>query len=89
MVNILRLTVGYLNATMNRTTRNATLEIGPDGPSQTQQNPRVDRYGAGIGPPRSSGLGFRMVLDLNRTVFPVQTPTAGGLPGPVANTTSA
>jgi hypothetical protein len=31
--------------------------------------------------------GFCPVVDLNRPVFAVQTRTAGGLPGPVANTT--
>jgi len=85
IVNILRLTVGYLNATINRTTRNEKLEIGPDRSSQTQRNPRVNMYGARLRPPRSSGPGFWTVLEPNRTVFLVQTQTAGGLPRPVAN----
>jgi len=85
-VNILRLTVGYLNATINRKTRNTEPEIGTDGSSQTRQNPRVDGYGSGFGPPRRSGSGFGTVLEPNPTVFPVGTRTAGGLPGPVANT---
>jgi len=88
IANILRLTVGYLNVTINRTTRNAKPEIGPDGSSQTQGNPRVNRYGAGFGLPRRNWSGFLMGLELNGTVFPVQTRTAGGLPGPVANTRS-
>jgi len=87
IVNILRLTVRYLNATINRTTLNAKPEIGPDGSSQTRCNPQIDGYGAGFGPPRSSGSGFWTVLEPNRTVFLVQTRTAGGLPRPVANTT--
>ena len=67
-------------------TRNAEPEIGIDGSSQIQRNPRVDRYGSGFGPPRVCGLGFLMVLEPNRPVFVVQTWTAGGLPGTVANT---
>jgi len=38
--------------------RNTTTEIGTDGSSQTQQNPRVDRYRSRYGPPRVSGWGF-------------------------------
>jgi len=38
-------------------------------------------------PPRNSGSGFGTSLEPNRTLFPVQTQTTGGLPGPVANTT--
>ena len=80
------LTVGYLNGSINRTGRNAKPEIGPEGSCQTRRNPLVDGYGAGFGPPRISGSGIWTVLEPNRTVFPVQTRTAGGLPGPVANT---
>jgi len=49
-------------------------------------DPQVDRYEAGFGPPRSSGLGFWRVPEPNRNIFLVQTQTAGGLPGPVAHT---
>jgi len=86
IVNILQFTVGYLNATIKRRIQNADLEIGPDGSSQTRRSPRVDGYGARFKLPRSSGTGFWMVLRPNRTVFPVHTRTAGGLPAPVANT---
>jgi len=85
-VNILRLTVRYLNETINRNTRNTEPEIGTDGCSETRQNPRVDGYGSGFGPPRRCGSGFWTVLEPNRTVFPVRTRTAGGFPGPVATT---
>jgi len=85
-VNILQLTVGYLNATINRKTRNAEPDIGTDGSSQTRQNPQVDWYGSRLGLPRLSGSGFWMVLELNRPVFAGQTWTAGRSPGPVANT---
>ena len=66
-------------------TRNAEPEIGPDGSSQTWRNPRVDGYWSGFGPPRVCGSGFWPVLEPNLPVFAVQTRTAGGLPGPVAN----
>jgi len=75
IVNISRLAVGYLNATMTSTTRNVKPGIGPDGFGQTWQNPWVDRYGAWFGPPRCSGSGFWTVLECNRTVYPVQTRT--------------
>jgi len=71
---------------MNWTTHNAKPEIGPDRSSQTRRNLHLDSYGASFGPPRSSGSGFWMVLALNRTIFPVQTETAAGLPRPAANT---
>jgi len=86
IVNIVRLTVRYLNATIKRKTRNSKPDIGTDWSSQTRRNPGVDGYEAGFGPPRSSGPGFWMVLERNRTVVPVQTRTAGGLPRPVAHT---
>jgi len=87
MVNILRLTVRYLNVTINRTTRNAKPEIGPEGSRQTQWILRVDGYGAGFGQPRSSGSVFWTVPEPNWTVFPVQTRPAGRSPRPVGNTT--
>ena len=67
-------------------TRNAELEIGTDGSSQTWRDPRVDGYGSGFCSPRVSGSGFCPGLELNRPVFAVQIWTAGELPGPVANT---
>ena len=75
-----------MTATINRKTRKGELETGTDGSSQTRQNPRVDGYGYGFGPPRICGSGFWTGLEPNRSVFPIQTQTAGGLPGPVANT---
>ena len=85
-VNILRLAIAYLNATINRKTPKLEPAIGTDGSSQTWQNPQVDGYGSGFGPPRCSGSGFWTGLDLNWTVLAVQTWIAVGLPGPVANT---
>jgi len=64
IVNILRLVVGCLNATIDRATRNAELVIGPDMSSETQWNPQVDGWGAGFGPPRSCRSGFWTVLEL-------------------------
>jgi len=85
-VNILQLSVGYLNVTINRQTWKPKPEIGTEGSSQSWQNPWVDRCGHEFGPPRSHLSGFGTGLDPNRTLFPVQTPIAGRLPGPVANT---
>jgi len=70
-----------------RETRNQEPEVGPDGCSQTRRNPWVDRYRSRFGPPGVSGWGFWPGLESNRPVFAVQTRIAGGLPGPVANTT--
>ena len=67
-------------------TRNAEPDIATDWSSKTRRNLRVDGYGSGFGPPRVSRLGFWSVLEPNQPVFAVQTRTAGGLPGPVANT---
>jgi len=84
-VDILHITVTYLTATINRKTRKQKLESGTGGSSQTQQNLWVDGYGYWFGLPRSSGSGIWTGLEPNRTIFPVQTQTSGGSPGPVAN----
>ena len=68
-------------------TRNAQPEIRPDRSSQTLRILRVDGYRYGFRPPRVSGSGFSPGLEPNWIVFAVQSRTAGGLPGPVANTT--
>jgi hypothetical protein len=68
-------------------TQNAEPVIGADGSSQNRQKPHVDRYGSGFGPPGVSGSGFWPGLESKRPVFAIQTRTAGGLLGPVANTT--
>jgi hypothetical protein len=75
-----------MTATINRKTRKGEPDTGTDGSTQTRQIPRVDVYGYGFGPARSPGSGFWTLLELKRTIFLVQTRTAGGLPGPVANT---
>ena len=86
-VNILQLAIGYLNATINRITRILEPKSGIDRSSQTRQNPRVEGYGSGFGPPRFSGSGFWSGLGPNRTVVVVRTRTAVRLPGPVATST--
>jgi hypothetical protein len=85
-VNILRITVGYLNVTINRKTWNTELEIGTDGSRQTQQTPQVDAYGSYLDLPIRCGSGFWTVLEPNWIGFPVWTRTAGGFTGPVAST---
>jgi len=67
-------------------TRNAEPEIGPDGSSQTRRNSQVDGYGPWFGLPRVSRSGSWPGLEPNRPSLVVQSRTAGGLPGPVANT---
>ena len=86
-VNILRLAIGFLNATINRYTRIPEPEIRTDGSSETRQHWRIDGYGSGFGPPRCSRSGFWKGLDTNRTVLAVRSRTPGVVPGPVANTT--
>jgi len=82
------LTVGYLNANVNRKTWKREPEIRTDGSRQTQQNPQIDRYGYGFCLAKSSWSGFWIDLERNWTGFLVQTWTAGGLPGPIGNTVS-
>jgi hypothetical protein len=70
-------------------TRNTDQAIRTDGSSQTRRNPRVDGYGCMFGPPLVSGSGGWPGFEPNRTVFTIETWTAGRLPRPVANTTHA
>ena len=86
-VDILHITVTYLTATANRKTRKQEPDIRTDGLGQTRRNPHVDKSGYGFGLPNSSKSGFWTGLQTNRTIFRVQTRTAGRLPRPVANTT--
>ena len=74
---------------INRKARKGEPETGTDGSSHTQQNPGVDGYAYEFGPARISRSDFWPGLEPNQTIFPVQTRTAGGLPGPIANTTLA
>jgi len=85
-VNILRLTVGYLNATLSRNTWKPEPEIGNNSCCQTSHTPQVDRSGCRFAPSRPSRSGFWTGLEPNRPIFGNRTRTAGGLPGPVANT---
>jgi len=84
---ILRLTVGYLNATILRKTRNPVLEIGTDRCRKSCWNVQVDGYGYSSRPSRGSRSGLWMGLGPKGSMFVVQTRTAGRLCGPFANTT--
>ena len=86
ILDILQWTVGYLNATINRKSRNAEPVIGTGGSGQAWQHPRVDGYGSGFGPPRGSRSGVWLVLEPNQPVFPIWTLTARRLHWPVPNT---
>jgi len=68
-------------------TRNAEPEIGTETSSRIWQNPQLDGCGSRFGPPTVSRSGVWMGLEPNWPIYAVQTPTAGRLPGPVANTT--
>jgi len=85
-VNNLRLSVGYLSATINRTTWTPEPEIGTNGSRLVRQTPLVHRYGSSFAPPRCSMSGFWRCLEPNWTVSVARIRTAGRLPRPVANT---
>ena len=68
-------------------TQHAEPQMGNDGSSQTQGNPRADRYGSRFALPRVHGSGFCTGLEPNRQVSAVHLRTARGRPGPIANTT--
>jgi len=77
--DILRLTVGYLHATINRKTLQAEPVIGPEGSTQTWQNLGVDRYWCGLELSRPSRVGFGTGQALIWTIFPIWTHTTGRL----------
>ena len=81
----LLLTVGYLNATIYGTMKNADPEIGPNRSSQTRHIPRVDRYESGFRWTRSSGSDCWTVLAPNQAVLLLPILTVGMSPRPVAN----
>jgi hypothetical protein len=83
--NILRLAVGYLNATMNRKPQTLQLGIGADGARQKRQSLRVDRYGSSSGPTRCCWLGFWTGYKPNWKMLAIPIRTAAVLPEPVAN----
>jgi len=86
IVNIFQLTVGYLNATINGKSRYAEPEIGTYGSSLTWQNPWMDGYTTGFGPPRGSGSGFQTGLEPKQPIFIVRAQTFGWFPEPVVDT---
>jgi len=87
IVNILRLTVLYLNPTMDKISRSPEPEMGPNWSSHTWQHLPVVGYASGYGSPRNNRLGFWSGLEMNPPVFPVRTRTATRFPGPIANPT--
>jgi hypothetical protein len=68
-VNILRSTVGYLNATIHRKTRNTEPEIGPDRSSQTWQKPRGWRVRVRVWPAKTLRVGFLNCSETEPTSF--------------------
>jgi len=85
-VNVLRLVVGYPNATIIRKTWKPEPEIETKVSRQTRQNLWADRYRSGFAQPTSCWSGFWTGLVPNWTMLVVQTWTAGKLPGPIGNT---
>jgi len=85
-VNILRLTLPYLNVMKNSETRNAEPEIGTDRCSQTRHNLWVEGCVPRCGQPSGRGPAISTGLEPNRIVIEVQTSTADSSPDPVANT---
>jgi len=67
-------------------TRNVEPEIGTNGSIPTRRNPRVAGSWSEFGSPSVSVSGPWTAPELNQSGFAFQTQTAGGLPGPVANT---
>jgi hypothetical protein len=82
-VNILHITVTYLIVTINRNVRKQEPEIETDRSSKMRQNPRVDRYGPGIGMPRSGGSGFCPGRELDGTIFGFTPGLLAGYPDPL------
>ena len=74
--NILHLTVGYLNATINRKTQKWDPEIGTDRSSRTLQHPRLGGYRYGLGLRRGYMLRSWTILDQT-------TPCFRSKPGPL------
>jgi len=58
IVNILRLIIGYLNVTINRTNRNAEPVIGPYGSSQTRVKPAGLRIRGRVWTTKNLRVGF-------------------------------
>jgi len=86
IVNILQLTVAYLNAIINRPSQHVELEIGANGSSQMWHNLVVTVYGPRFGLARSSGSGGWMGLESNWAILPIWSRIAGVLARPVALT---
>jgi len=85
-LNILRLTVGYLNAPIHRKTPKAERKIYTDQSSRTLQNFQVSGDRSVNHPLRGCGLGSRMGLGLIRNVFVIRSQIAGCSAGPVGYT---
>jgi len=88
-VNIVRFAVGYLNASINRKTRNTEPEIGINGSGQTMQDLQVDRYGSGFAPPVPSGSRPWTDLEPHRTILRSKPRPLAGYPNPLLTLSGA
>jgi len=75
--------VAYLNATINRKTRNAEPDIGSDKFSQTRQKPQFDGCRSGIAPPRLRGSGFWTGLEPTDLRLKAKHGPLAGYPDPL------
>jgi len=87
MVNILRLTVAYLNATINVKPETQNRRLEPTGLAKPGEIRGLTGTGPGLAREESACRVFGRFWNRTDPFFAVQTRTAGGLPGPVANTT--
>jgi len=83
IVNILRLKVRYLNVTINRTTRNAKPEIGPDRSSYTRRDPSVQEYGVGLDRQDGAGRVFGRFWNQTEPLFQSKPRPLACYPDPV------
>jgi hypothetical protein len=85
-VEILKLTVGHMNVTINRKTRKPEPQNETNEFHQAQQSLQVAGYQYWFDTPRNTSSDFWKGLQPIWTVFPVRTRTAGGLPVLIAIT---
>jgi len=86
MVNMVQLTVWYLNITIKRKTRHQELEIGTPMCRCTRYNFQVDYYRSRFGLLEWSWPSFWLGLGPNTTIFVVWTLNGVRFPRPIANT---
>jgi len=82
-VNILRLAVGYLNATIKRVTRNTELEIGTNGSSKSRQTRGLMCVGQDLPRQDATGLVFGQFWNWSESFLQSEPATLAGYPVPL------